>query len=177
MTAKTTASLSFQTQSADQNSISDGTVGLRAQQTGAGTGTLCSHSGRVLIRSKSAISERVKIKSRNDEGTPKPARRVRTATSSAAARDSRLRRVGSKIEVGWAFRRRIRGSVRALKVGRPSPRDECLLPAGRFDAPRVTIVLACLKKVVGERKKLTYRWRATVELGPLVESATWPSLR
>ncbi len=162
VSAKATAMLTFHTESSGQDTISDGKISLLALRRAAGQASL---PGSALVPLKGKISERVKTK-RRASSTSEYQEQTCANTRKVMGRGGvRLRRVGSKVEVRWAFPQAkpsfCHGPSASSNVTALMKR---LYPASRFSTKNVTVVLSGSKTTKSETATLTYRWSATVKL-------------
>jgi len=162
VSAKATATLTFHTVTQDENAISDGRIGLVVTPKANGAGTL---PGRVVFRLKGKLTERVTTKRRASDTSPYQEQTCGNTRKLAGRGGVTLRRIGSKVEVRWAFPqakpRFCSGPTAGASI---TSKMRQLYPATRFGGRTVTIVLAGSRKTQSGTNTLGYRWRATLRL-------------
>jgi hypothetical protein len=160
VSAKATATLTFHTETT--TTVSDGRVGLAVQRKAAGQGSV---PGRVLFPLKGKLSEKVKT-TRGESGSPEYQEKTCANTKKVAGRGGvTLRRVGSKVEVRWAFPQAKPSFCRGPSAGKSvTTLMKKLYPASRFSAKSLTVVLGGSKSVDSGTTTLTYRWSASITL-------------
>ena len=162
MSGKATATLTFHTQTADQNGVADGRIALVALRKSGGTASLGARTGRVVFPIKGTLSERVKTKRRNSPTSPYEEQTCANTRKLSSRGGVTLRRVGSNVEVRWAFPQANPSFCQGPRAVTTKMRR--LVPATRFAASRLTLVLAGSTKAAAAGKSVTYRWRATIKL-------------
>jgi hypothetical protein len=162
VSAKATATLTFHTETADQSSISDGRVALSVSRKAAARGTL---PGRVLFPLKGKLTERVTTKRRASDTSPYQEQTCSKTRKLGGRGGVSLRRIGSKVEVRWAFPQAKPRFCNGPSAGASiTSQMRRLYPASRFSGKVVSIVLAGSRKIPSETGQLTYRWLATLRL-------------
>jgi hypothetical protein len=165
VSAKATATLTFHTSTASvsEASISDGKVALSAALASTGSGSL---PGKATARIKGTITERVKTQQRTSETSPYEEQECSKIRKVSGTGGVTLRRVGSKVEVRWAFPQAKPSFCQGPSASRSiTSTMKRLYPASLFNRKAVTLVLSGSKKsALGTDSSLTYRWRATVKL-------------
>ena len=161
VSAKATATLSFHSANSDQSAQTNGTVTLTASKKGSGTGSL---PGRALAALQGTLKERVKTKRTPSDSSPYQ----ETCANSHKVGGKggvTLRRLGNKVQAGWAFPQANTSFCRGPKVGKSvTAKMKRVYSATTFDKKRVTLVLRGTSTSRSGSFTLTYRWSATVTL-------------
>jgi hypothetical protein len=163
VSAKGSATLTFHAEAADQSEVSDGKISLAASSKGRAKASL---PGKALAPLKGALSERVLTK-RRESPTSQYQEQTCANTRKLGGRGGvALRRVGSKVEVRWAFPQAKPSFCRGPSVGASiTSAMKRLYPGSRFTGASATIVLSGSKTIrSGTATTIKYRWRATVKL-------------
>jgi hypothetical protein len=161
VSAKAGATLTFHSASIDQSAQTTGTIVLAASKKSSGKGSL---PGRALAALKGTLKERVKTKRTPSDSSPYQ----ETCANSHKVGGKgglTLRRIGNKVQAGWAFPQANASFCRGPKVGKSTTaKMKRLYPAAAFDKNRVTVVLKGTSTSRSGSMTLTYRWKATVTL-------------
>jgi len=155
------ATLTFHTSNKSADEASDGRVVLTASPKAAGTGSV---PGRASFALKGQISEKVTTK--RQVSSTSPYQETCSNVRKVAGRGGvTLKRVGTKIEVRWAFPQAAPSFCHGPKAGGSiTGRMKRLYPSKVFNGKRVTVVLSGAAKTPGESSSVTYRWHAVIKL-------------
>jgi hypothetical protein len=161
LSAKAGATLTFQSANSNQSAQTSGTITLSASQKSSGQGSL---PGRALAGLKGTLKERVKTKRTPSDSSPYQ----ETCANSHKVGGKggiTLRRIGTKVEAGWAFPQANASFCRGPKVGKSvTAKMKRVYSAATFERKRVTVVLKGTSTSHSGSTTLTYRWSATVTL-------------
>jgi len=161
ISAKAGATLTFHSANSDQSAETSGTVVLSASKKSSGTGSL---PGRALAGLKGTVKERVKTKRTPSDSSPYQ----ETCANSHKVGGKggiTLRRVGKKVQVGWAFPQANASFCHGPKVGKSvTAKMKRVYSAATFAKKRVTVVLKGTSTSRSGSTTLTYRWNAKVTL-------------
>jgi len=161
VSAKATATLTFQSSNSAQSAQTKGSVTLTASKKGSGTGTL---PGRALAALKGTLKERVKTKRTPSDSSPYQ-ETCANAHKVGGKGGVTLRRIGGAVEARWAFPQAKASFCRAPKVAKSiMAKMKRTYPASTFDRNPVTIVLSGRSTSRSGSTTLTYRWNAKVTL-------------
>jgi hypothetical protein len=161
VSAKAGATLTFHNANTDQTAVTNGTVVLSASQKGSGKGVL---PGRALAGLKGMLRERVKTTRTPSDSSPYQ-ETCANAHKLGGKGGVTLRRVGNKVQAGWAFPQANVSFCRGPKVGKSvTSKMTRLYSASTFDRTRVTVVLKGSSTSRSGSTTLTYRWNAKVTL-------------
>jgi hypothetical protein len=162
VSAKGTATLTFHTQTADLNSISNGTVKLSVAPKRTGRGTV---PGRVTFPLKGTLTERVKTKARDSDTSPYQEQTCANTGTVSGRGGLRFRSVRGKIEARWLLPQANPRFCSGPRVGSAiTAKMTRLYPPSKFSAGTATVVVNGTKKTHSGSADLTYRCRLTVKL-------------
>jgi hypothetical protein len=161
LSAKTSATLTFKNANSNQSAQTSGTVTLSASQKSSGKGSL---PGRALASLKGTLKERVKTKRTPSDSSPY--QEVCSNSHKVGGKGGvTLRRVGTKVQVGWAFPQANASFCHGPKVGKSvTAKMKRVYSAATFAKRRVTVVLKGTSTARSGSTTLTYRWNAKVTL-------------
>ena len=133
---------------------------LSASQKSRGKGTL---PGRALAALKGTLKERVTTKRRRPN--PNPYQETCSNWHKIGGKGGlTLRRVGNKVQAGWAFPQAKSVSARAERREERDREDEARLLVFDLRKKRVTVVLKGTNTSHSGKTTLIYRWNARVTL-------------
>jgi hypothetical protein len=155
------ATLTFHTANTAADETSDGKIVLTASPKRRGSGSV---PGRATFALKGKVSE--KVTTRTQVSGTSPYQETCSRVRKVAGRGGlTLKRVGTKVQVGWAFPQAKPSFCRGPKAGEGiTARMKRLYPSKMFNGKRVTVVLSGSAKVPGESSSVSYRWHAVVKL-------------
>jgi hypothetical protein len=161
VSATASAKLTFHTANKSADETSDGTVLLIASAKTRAKGSI---PGHISFPLKGHVKERVTTKQR--VSTTSPYQETCSNIRKLAGRGGlKLTRVGSKVNVRWAFPQANPSFCHGPKVtSNVTSRMKRAYTSKALSGKHVTIVLSGSAKVPGESSSLTYRWHAVVKL-------------
>ena len=133
------------------------------------TGSLGGRSGRVAVTVRGTNAERAVIGERSDPTSPYVEQNCGNRRRLAGTGGFALRRVRSRVEVRWLFpHAAMRFCPGPAAVGRLlAKKMRRMLPAARFRARRLTVVVSGTSRFRTGAYSGTYRWRGAVVLARL----------
>jgi hypothetical protein len=161
LSAKAGATLTFQSVNSNQSAQTRGTITLSASKKSSGKGSL---PGRALAGLKGTLKEHVQTKRTPSDSSPYQETCANSHKISGKGGIT-LRRVGNKVQAGWAFPQANASFCRGPNVGKSvTAKMKRVYSASTFDKKRVTVVLKGKSTAHSGSTTLTYRWSATVTL-------------
>lgn len=159
--ASASATLTFQSVDKGNDSTTDGTIALKATSKSAAKGSI---PGAIRAPLKGTIREEVVTK--NQVSSTSPYQDTCSNVRKVAGKGGViLKRIGSRIQVRWAFPQAKPSFCTGPAVGSNiTSRMKRVYSARALSGKHVTIVLSGSAKVPGETSSLTYRWHAVVKL-------------
>jgi hypothetical protein len=159
--AKVGATLSFHSANSAQSTQTNGTVVLSASQKSRGKGSL---PGRALAALKGTLKERVTTKQAQPDSNPYQ-ETCANSRKIGGKGGLTLRRVGNKVQAGWAFPQAKVSFCQGPKVGKSvTAKMKRVYSSSTFNKKRVTVVLKGTSTSHSGKTTLIYRWNARVTL-------------